>query len=133
MDYGDLDERMPETLAADPWERELRHLLDRMDERVGTVIVEGPRDQDGLRAAGVTAPIRACGNCEGLMSFVETIEGSPIAILTDFDDHGRHLNGRFRDLLPDHRVEPRWRRDLGLLLTQRGRYDIESLNNVFGD
>lgn len=124
---------MPETVRADPWERELGRLLEEMDRQVGAIIVEGRRDRDALRAAGVSSPIRSCGQCGGLVNFMETVDGDPIAILTDYDEHGRRLNGRFRDLLPGHRVDSRWRRDLGLLLTQRGRYDIESLNNVFGN
>lgn len=126
-----VEDRLPDWLSGDPWERDVRKLLARMNRRVETVIVEGPNDRAALRTAGVDARIRTCSQTDGLVDFAASLEGAPIAILTDYDDPGRRLNGRLRHLLPDGRVDPCWRRDLGLLLTQRGRYDIESLNNVF--
>lgn len=125
------DDRLPGWLATDPWERALRDLLERMDATIDTIVVEGPRDEAALRKAGVETAIHTCSHSAGLVRFARSLPGQHIAILTDYDEPGRRLNGRLRDLLPDGRVDPRWRRDLGLLLTQRGRYDIESLNNVF--
>ena len=131
MDLEDLDDAA--WLVSDPWEREIRELLDEMDAGIDTIVVEGPRDTAALRGGGVTSPIAECARCQNLHRFTDRLDDDQIAILTDFDEHGRHLNGRLRELLPDRHVESRWRRDLGLLLTQRGRYDIESLNNVFGN
>lgn len=131
MGIEDLDVVIPPWLTADPWEREVRQLLVSMDREVDAIVVEGPNDTSALRAGGVETHIAECARCRNLDHFADELAGGPIAILTDFDDHGRRLNGRLRDLLPDHRVESRWRREVGLLLTQRGRYDIESLNNVF--
>ena len=118
-------------LAGDPWERKLRELLVRMDRSVEVVIVEGPNDRSALRSGGVTVDIHECSTGRGVAGCARTITGGPVAILTDYDDHGRRLNGELRDLLPDAAVAPHWRQELGLLLTSRGRYDIESLNNVF--
>ena len=125
---GDLP---PTWLTGDPWERELRELLSRMDRSVNTIVVEGPNDRRGLRAGGVTTTIAECSTGSGIDTLSRKLTDEPIAILTDYDDHGRRLNGQLRDRLPDAAVEPQWRRDLGLLLTQRGRYDIEALRNIF--
>lgn len=123
---------LPVWIAGDPWERQIRELLDRMDREVDAVVVEGPNDKAALREGGVTVPVFECSSSSGLDTFARRLPGQTIVILTDYDTHGRRLNGQLRDLLSDARIESRWRRDLGLLLTKRGRYDIESLNNVFG-
>lgn len=112
------------------WEREVRALIAEMDRTVATVVVEGKRDEQALRDLGVETPIVACARTAGLLEVSRSIDGEPIAILTDYDEHGRKLNGKLRDYLPDGRVESRWRRELGLLLTQRGHYDVESLNGI---
>lgn len=132
MDEGLFTDRFPiEMRARDPWEREVRELLRSMDRDVEAVIVEGPNDATALRTGGVTVPIHHCAMSTGIIEFATGISVEPLAILTDFDQAGRALNGQLRELIPPSQVESRWRRDLGLLLTQRGHYDIESLNNVF--
>ena len=118
-------------LVDDPWTQEVRELLGAMDQGVEIVIVEGQRDRSALRKGGVTCTIRTCAQSGGLVAFSESIDTYPVAILTDYDPAGKQLNARLRDLLPDATVDPRWRRDLGALLTQQGHYDIESLNKVF--
>lgn len=127
----DLDDEIPTRVLYDPWEQALHELLMEMDQRVDVIVVEGKRDREALRSAGIESPIKPCAHATTLDRCISELEGESIAILTDFDEHGKRLNGRFRDRLPDDRVEPRWRRELGLILTQRGRYDIESLNNIF--
>ncbi len=118
-------------LHPDPWVRSIRELVTDMDATVPTVVVEGKRDRQGLERAGYTGTVRQCSDASGIVPFADSLEGTPVAILTDYDGAGRQLNGRLRELLPARRVDPYWRRELGLLLTQRGRYDIEALNNVF--
>lgn len=122
---------LPPWLSGDPWERELRELLERMDRSVEAVIVEGTNDRKALQNGGVASRIHTCSQTSGLDAFATCLSARSIAILTDYDDPGRRLNAKLREYIPDRHVEPRWRRDLGLLLTKRGRYDIESLNNVF--
>lgn len=121
-------ERNPRAQLA--WEREIRAVLAEMDRTVTVVIVEGKRDRCALERLGVETPILTCAQSAGLLAFAQSIDGGPVAILTDFDDHGRRLNGQLREYLPDAHVEVRWRRTLGLLLTQRGHYDIEALNGI---
>lgn len=122
---------LPFTVSGDPWSTAIRDFIAEMDRSVAVAIVEGERDRMGLERAGFTGEIRECATAQGLRPFAASIEGDPIAILTDYDSPGRDLNGKLRDLLPDRRVDAYWRRELGLLLTKRGHYDIEALNNVF--
>lgn len=131
MGVEELDDVLPPSLWLDPWEREILDILERMDESVDAVVVEGPNDTEALRRAGVETKILECTRCSRLYRVSDRLSWHSVAILTDFDEHGRHLNGRLRELLSDRDVELRWRRELGLVLTQRGRYDIESLQNVF--
>lgn len=126
-----LGDDVPDWLTGGPWHRDLRELLQRMDRQVDAVVVEGPNDEAALRRVGVETPIHTCSQTNGLAGFASSLPGEQIAILTDYDDPGQRLNAKLRAYIPDARVDPRWRRELGLLLTQRGRYDIESLNNVF--
>lgn len=98
---------------------------------VDAAIVEGPRDEAGLRRAGFERPIHTCATSTGLVAFVSSIPEQQVVILTDFDSAGRALNARLRELLPDSRVHTEWRREIGYRLTTHGRRDIESLNNLF--
>lgn len=127
-----FDQAPPSWALGDQWRRDLHELLQRMDRDVEAIIVEGPNDRQALRDTGVTTSIHMCSRSNGLVGFATSVDADSIAILTDYDDHGRGLNGKLRELLPDAHVASRWRRELGLHLTQRGHYDIESINNVFG-
>lgn len=130
-----MEDRLPEDLSVglhpDPWARELHRTFTAMDRAVDRIVVEGGRDRAGLRACGVRSPISECATGGELYGFSRELDGTAVVLLTDYDTHGRHLNGRLRDLLSASRVVPRWRREVGLLLTQRGHYEIEALNNVF--
>ncbi|MFB6076702.1 MAG: hypothetical protein ABEK12_01060, partial [Candidatus Nanohaloarchaea archaeon] len=53
-----------------------------------------------------------------------------VAILTDFDQEGRELNGRLQELIPERRNRKIWRKKLGKVLTGKGRRDIEAINNI---
>lgn len=112
---------------------ELRRLVKRMQQDVDAVVVEGPRDREALRSAGFEKPVRLCVTADGLVAFARSISEDRVAILTDFDTEGKKLNGRLRDLLAGKRVCTIWRKEFGKLLTERGRRDIESLNNLFAE
>lgn len=113
-------------------ETEVRALVEKMERDVDAVIVEGRRDKDALRAAGFTNTIHTCSDANGLVNFARAIPlDETVTILTDFDQEGKRLNGRLRDLIPGSQVRPIWRKKIGKLLTEHGRRDIESLNNVF--
>jgi 5S rRNA maturation endonuclease (ribonuclease M5) len=111
---------------------DVQQLVQKMNRDVDAVIVEGPNDREALKSAGVTRPIHTCSDTNGIVGFARSMaaEGT-VAILTDFDEAGKRLNGRLRELLPGRKVRSIWRQKLGKLLTEHGRRDIESLNNVF--
>ena len=132
MDPGPIDDLPIEPYYPDPWVQSVHTLIREMDQSVEIVIVEGKRDQAGLEAAGYTGSIIQCSNTAGIVPFAHQLDEEPIAILTDYDPAGRELNGKLRELIPARKVDAYWRRELGLLLTQRGRYEIEALNNIFG-
>lgn len=110
----------------------VQELVADMDQDVDAVIVEGPRDREALERAGFTQRIYTCSETNGLIGFARSVsdEGS-IAILTDFDEEGKKLNGRLRELIPGSHIQSIWRKKLGRVMTEHGRRDIESLNNVF--
>lgn len=130
------------TDAASGWYRQERRerailradimgVIDRMNAELDAVIVEGERDRRAVRAAGFEGRILTFSNSAGVLPFVETVDGLRVTILTDYDREGRRINAKLRTHLSDRDVEPRWRRELGRLLTERGRYDVESMNNLF--
>lgn len=106
-------------------------VVDQMNAELDAVIVEGERDRRAVRAAGFEGRILTFSESAGVHPFLETVEGLRVTILTDYDREGRRINARLRTHLSDRYVEPRWRRELGRLLTQQGRYDVESMNNLF--
>ncbi len=111
---------------------DVEQLVRDMNQNVDAVIVEGKNDKAALERAGCTAEIYTCSRSNGLVGFARSVAiEDRIAILTDYDAEGKRLNGRLRDLLPGKHVRPIWRQKLGKLLTEYGRRDIESLNNVF--
>lgn len=112
---------------------DVKQLVREMDRDVDAVIVEGQNDRAALQRAGCTTPIYTCSQTNGLVGFARDIADGRIAILTDFDEEGKRLNGRLRDLLPGKHVRPIWRQKFGKVLTASGRRDIESLNNVFAE
>ncbi len=112
----------------------VQQLVAEMDRDVDAAIVEGRNDRKALERAGFTSTIHTCTDTDGLIGFARNVstEGS-VVILTDFDEEGKALNGRLRDLIPDRSLHPIWRKKLGKLMTEHGRRDIESLNNLFPD
>lgn len=130
MDDQPPDLDIPASIARDPWVRELHDLVSGLNETVDGVIVEGPNDVEALRRIGVDVPIHTCAQTDGLVAFASSLRGKDLAILTDYDQAGKELNGRLRDLLGDGQVDPTWRRAFGLVLTQEGHYEIESLNRA---
>lgn len=112
-------------------QNEVEQLITDMNNDVDAAIVEGSRDEAGLREAGFEKPIYTCSTTNGLVGFANSIQEQRLTILTDFDTEGKELNARLRELLPGSRVQTIWRKKLGKLLTEHGHRDIESLNNLF--
>lgn len=115
----------------EPWVLELEGIIRRMNVEIDTAIVEGPRDESGLRHAGFESTVKKVGTATNLLTFVDSIDANSIVILTDYDREGKRINAMLREHLPESRCNIQYRRDIGRVLTKHGRYDIESLNNIF--
>ncbi|MDY6773561.1 MAG: hypothetical protein SVS85_00040 [Candidatus Nanohaloarchaea archaeon] len=115
-------------------EREVVSLVEEMDRDVDAVVVEGKRDREAIEEAGFSGRIYTCSqNTDGIASVAREVrEEDSVAILTDFDEEGGDLCGELRDRIPDSKLRKHWRKELGKLLTEKGRRDIESINNLVG-
>lgn len=112
---------------------EVESLVQDIDRDVDAAVVEGGHDREALERAGFSGRIYTCSeNSNGVVALGRKIaaENDAVSILTDFDEEGRSLCGKLRDIIPDSDVHRIWRRKLGKLLTRRGRRDIESINNI---
>lgn len=108
-------------------------LVQRMNREADAVIVEGSKDERGLRAAGLTIPVMTYSRVS-IWLFVHRLkqEHDRVVILTDFDEKGEEYNAELQDRLTGTvTVLQGLRKAFGKALTQTGRRDIESLNNVF--
>lgn len=97
-----------------------------------TIIVEGPRDRDALRALGVEGTILCVkGSPEGLPDFLETLRPSrEVMVLTDFDGEGRALAYRLIEQFSSMKVKSNdvvWRQLKGL-----AKSDIRSIEELVG-
>lgn len=113
--------------------KELLDIVDKMDRDVEAVIVEGRRDKEALEKAGFSGRIYTCSeDTDGIVSVAREVRErhDSVAILTDFDQEGDDLYGKLRGSIPESKVRIIWRKKLGKVLTQKGRRDIESINNI---
>lgn len=112
--------------------RDVRALIVEMEAAVDAVIVEGGHDREALERAGFSKPIYTCSETDGFVGFAKDVarQHDRIAILTDFDAEGKELNKELQEYIPGRKNERRWRKELGKLLTEHGRRDIESINNL---
>lgn len=115
-----------------PLKQEVAELIASMGEDVDAVVVEGGNDRDALRRAGFDGVIETCSETEGFVAFAKRVARSydRVAILTDYDAEGKELNRKLQEYLPESQNRKRWRRELGKILTDHGRRDIESITNI---
>ncbi len=124
---------LPSALSAMTLRGDVLDLVGKMDRDVDAVVVEGGHDREALERAGFSGRIYTCSeNANGVVALAKTVaaENDAVSILTDFDQEGKDLYGTLREVIPERTVHPIWRRKLGALLTQKGRRDIESINNI---
>ncbi len=130
---------MPEYLSGteSPADREFRReislLVERINEEVDAVVVEGRKDTRALRAAGVTADIVEYSRFSAwLVTHKLVKQYKCVLILTDYDEKGREYHRELVERLEGRLTLSRdLRREFGKVLTRTGRRDIESLTNVY--
>ncbi|MDY6771078.1 MAG: hypothetical protein SV186_03920 [Candidatus Nanohaloarchaea archaeon] len=111
----------------------VRRFVQRMDDNVDAIIVEGESDKRVLRRLGAESRIFTSGG-RSPEPFAETVARvtDRLVILTDFDEHGKELNKEFQHLLrEDVTIFHAYRRDFGKLLTSSGRHCVEDLRPLF--
>ena len=115
--------------------KNLERIVQRIDRDAEAVVVEGFSDRKALRNLGFTGRIFESAE-RNLELLAEDIGRSTetVAILTDFDSHGKEQNNRLRHLLQeDADVLVSAREQFGSQLTSEGRMAVEDVRPLFED
>lgn len=115
--------------------RELERVISRIDRDVDSVVVEGYSDRIVVEKLGFTGKI--------FLSAEKTLEGlaedvgrgaERVAVLTDFDNHGKEQAGKIsRRLDKEVDVIRSCRKQFGKQLTSTGRKAVEDIAPLFVD
>jgi 5S rRNA maturation endonuclease (ribonuclease M5) len=113
--------------------KELERTVEKIDRDVDSVIVEGYSDKKALQKLGFTGRIFLCAE-RAVEDLVEDVvrPTETVAILTDFDSHGKEQNKELsHELQKEMNVDFAARRDFGKVLTSQGRHDVEDVKPLF--
>jgi 5S rRNA maturation endonuclease (ribonuclease M5) len=113
--------------------QKLIEVTDKLDRDLDAVIVEGFCDKQVMRKLGFEGKIFLSAERK-LELLAEDVErgAEKIAILTDFDTHGKEENRKLRQLLQDKvDVFNSAREEFGSQLTSTGRRTIEDIEPLF--
>lgn len=115
--------------------KQLESIVERLNRDLDAVVVEGFSDRRAMRKLGFEKKIFESAERE-LELLAEDIErgADRVAILTDFDSHGKEENRKLRQLLQDRvDVVNSARAEFGKQLTGEGRMAIEDVAPLFVD
>lgn len=113
--------------------KRLEEEVRKMNRDLDAVIVEGFEDKLMIRKLGFQGRIYLSAE-KTVEDLVEDVSrGSErVAILTDFDEHGKEANKELRKALEEEvDILNSIRRDFGKILTESGRRDIEDIRTLF--
>ncbi len=118
-------------------EAKLKEVIDGVNYSVSAVIVEGKRDEEALRSAGLRSTVVQF-SCSGLplFAFVEELvaeyKGRSVLVLLDFDSEGDGLAERISQELEEGgvRVQRRIRLDIAKMLIREGILRIEEIGTL---
>ena len=113
--------------------KELEQVTKKLDRDVDSIIVEGFADKKVMKKLGFEGRIFLSAE-RTLEDLAEDVERSSrkVAILTDFDDHGKEENRKILQELQDKvDVINASRREFGAQLTSTGRRTIEDAAPLF--
>jgi 5S rRNA maturation endonuclease (ribonuclease M5) len=118
-------------------EAKLKELIDEMNYSVSAVIVEGRKDEEVLRGAGLRSPVIQFSS-SGMPTFYfieELVTGyrnSTVLVLLDFDQEGNEMAERLSQELEEGgvRVQRILRREIAKLLIREGVLRIEEMAMV---
>jgi len=116
---------------------ELGSIIEDINYRVSTVIVEGPNDEDALRNAGLKSPVvQFCSSGVPVFAFVDDMvgdyKGLTVLVLLDFDEEGAKMAERLERELEERgvRVERFLRRRIGRILAKEGIFRLEEIDTI---
>jgi len=115
--------------------KEFEGLVRELDKNVGSAIVEGLKDKIVLQKLGFSGKIFLSAERSNEDLCEDVARGSErVAILTDFDSHGREQNRKIESLLEGKvDVINSLRRDIGAQMAENDRYAIEDIMPVLKD
>jgi 5S rRNA maturation endonuclease (ribonuclease M5) len=101
---------------------ELKNLVERMNEEISCIIVEGKKDKEGLRKIGYRGEIV-------YVDKLKKVEGM-VVILTDFDKEGKDIAKKLIETIGEKNVDKYFRNEIRRILKYIGRNDIQSISNL---
>ena len=115
-------------------EARLKDIIGEINYSVSAVIVEGKRDEEALRAAGLRSPVvQFASSGLPVFAFVEEVvagyKGSTVVVLLDFDQEGREMAERLAQELEEGgvKVERTLRGKIVQMLIREGIMRIEEI------
>lgn len=112
----------------------LSETISKMNYDVDAVIVEGRRDRKALRSMGFSKTVIDCSS----LTFEEVFEkladsgAKSVALLTDFDGHGRELFSGISEALERRgiKIKSLYRKKIKEVLDEKNMKTIEAMNNL---
>ena len=101
---------------------ELKNLVEKMNEEISCVIVEGRKDKEALTRIGYKGGIIYADR-------FKKVKGK-VVILTDFDREGKEIAKRIKRNVGEKNVDNFFRNEFRKILKSIGRDDIQSIINL---
>jgi len=101
---------------------ELKNLVEKMNEEISCVIVEGRKDKEALERIGYKGRIVYAGR-------FKKVKGK-VVILTDFDEEGKEIARRLMGSIGEKNIDNFFRNEFRKILKSIGRDDIQSISNI---
>jgi 5S rRNA maturation endonuclease (ribonuclease M5) len=101
---------------------ELKNLVEKMNEEISCVIIEGRKDKEALERIGYKGKIMYANRFK--------ISNGMVAILTDFDKEGKEIAKRIVKNIGEKNIDKFFRNEFRKILKSIGRDDIQSIINL---
>lgn len=112
----------------------LSEIISNMNSDIDVALVEGKRDRKALRSLGFYKPIINCSSLTGeeVVEKLIDLEAKYIALLTDFDSHGRGLFKGLTETIERRgiRIKSLYRKKIKEVLDEKNMKTIEAMNNL---
>jgi 5S rRNA maturation endonuclease (ribonuclease M5) len=115
-------------------EAQLKEIINDINYYVSAIIVEGKKDEDAMRVAGIKSPvIQFSSSGLPVFAFVEEVvgayRGKTVLVMLDFDKEGNEMTERISQELEEKgvRVQRTFRRVMVRMLIREGILHIEEI------